>query len=91
MSSENGLPRTGYGCLASDFNKNEIPDDPCPSTEEEKDALNKTAMPDGWNSCRRSWRINVILRSLWDCLHLPGEEGLIEGLRKQGYTVEAVK
>ena len=25
------------------------------------------------------------------CLHLPGDDGLIEGLRKQGYSVEAVK
>jgi uncharacterized protein YbaP (TraB family) len=25
------------------------------------------------------------------CLHLPGKEGLIEGLRKLGYTVEAIR
>ena len=67
----------------------EIPDDPCPSTEEEKNALNGD----------RNTKWLAKLPSLMEerssfiaigCLHLPGDDGLIEGLRKLGYNIEAV-
>ena len=68
----------------------EFPDDPCPSTEEEKNALNKDR--------NKKWleKLPTIMKEKSSfiavgCLHLPGEEGLIEGLRKLGYRVEAVK
>lgn len=68
----------------------ELPDDPCPSTQEEKDVMNKNrniqwlkALPDIMQE--KSSFIAV------GCLHLVGEDGLIEGLRKLGYKVEAVK
>ena len=68
----------------------ETPDDPCPSTEEEKDALNSD------RNARWLEKLPAIMaeRSSFiavGCLHLPGEEGLISGLRDQGYTVEAVR
>lgn len=67
----------------------ETPDDPCPSTEEEKNVLN--------GDRNRKWldKLPSIMeeRSSFiavGCLHLPGDDGLIEGLRKLGYRVEAV-
>ena len=68
----------------------EIPDDPCPSTEEEKNLLNRDR--------NRKW-LEKLPAMMADkpsfiavgCLHLPGKDGLIEGLRKLGYRVEAVK
>ncbi len=68
----------------------ETPDDPCPSTEEEKNMLNSDR--------NRKWldQLPSIMEEKSSfiavgCLHLPGDDGLIEGLRKQGYSVEAVK
>lgn len=68
----------------------EIPDDPCPNTDAEKNALN--------GDRNRKWleKLPAIMKEKSSfiavgCLHLPGEEGLIEGLRKLGYTVEAVR
>lgn len=67
----------------------EIPNDPCPSTDEEKEAINKD----------RNLKWVEILPTIMaekpsfiavGCLHLPGEHGIIEGLRNQGFTVEAV-
>ncbi len=68
----------------------EMPDDPCPSTEEEKNLLNRDR--------NRKW-LEKLPAMMADkpsfiavgCLHLPGKDGLIEGLRKLGYRVEAVK
>lgn len=68
----------------------ELPDDPCPSTEEEKFAMN--------GARNKKWleKLPAIMAEKASfiavgCLHLPGEEGLIEGLRKLGYTVEPVQ
>lgn len=68
----------------------EIPNDPCPSTEEEKNLLN--------GDRNRKWleKLPSIMKERSSfiavgCLHLPGKEGLIEGLRKLGYTVEAIR
>lgn len=68
----------------------EMPDDPCPSTEEEKNLLNRDR--------NRKWleKLPAIMADkpsfiAMGCLHLPGKDGLIEGLRKLGYRVEAVK
>lgn len=67
----------------------ETPDDPCPSTDEEKNLLN--------GNRNRTWleKLPAIMKEKSSfiavgCLHLPGKEGLIEGLRKQGYNVETV-
>jgi uncharacterized protein YbaP (TraB family) len=67
----------------------ETPNDPCPSTEEEKNALNKDR--------NMKWleKLPAIMADkpsfiAVGCLHLPGEVGLIEGLREQGYNVEPV-
>lgn len=66
-----------------------LPDDPCPSTEEEEDAINKNR--------NEKWLVKLpaIMADkpsfiAVGCLHLPGEIGLIEGLRKLGYTVEPI-
>ena len=68
----------------------ELPDDPCPSTEEEKFAMN--------GARNKKWleKLPAIMAEKASfiavgCLPLPGEEGLIEGLRKLGYTVEPVQ
>ena len=68
----------------------ELPNDPCPSTQEEKDVINKNRniqwlkiLPDMMQE--KSSFVAV------GCLHLVGKDGLIEGLRKAGFTVEAVK
>lgn len=65
-------------------------DNPCPSTQEEKDELNKERnqvwmekLPEMMNN--KSSFIAV------GCLHLVGEDGLINQLRNAGYKVEAVK
>lgn len=66
------------------------PNHPCPSSQEEKDMLNKDRnikwmknLPNMINE--KSSFIAV------GCLHLVGEDGLINMLRKEGYTVEAVE
>ena len=66
------------------------PNDPCPSTEEEKNLLN--------GERNRKWleKLPSIMKEKSSfiavgCLHLPGKEGLIEGLRELGYTVEAMR
>lgn len=68
----------------------EVPNDPCPSTEEEKDLLN--------GDRNRKWleKLPAIMEDKSSfiavgCMHLPGKEGLIEGLRSLGYSVEAVR
>jgi uncharacterized protein YbaP (TraB family) len=63
---------------------------PCPSTEEEKNALNKD------RNLRWLEKLPAIMNEKSSfvavgALHLPGENGLIEGLRKLGYTIEAVR
>lgn len=67
----------------------ETPDDPCPNTEEEKNALNRD------RNLKWLEKLPDIMADkpsfiAVGCLHLPGEEGLIHGLRKQGYKVEPV-
>ncbi len=70
--------------------EDESPDDPCPSTQEEKDIINKD---------RNVKWLKILPEMMQEkssfiavgSLHLVGKDGLIEGLRKLGYTVEAVK
>lgn len=64
-------------------------DSPCPSTDEEKFLMNDDRnikwielLPDMISSKPSFIAVG--------CLHLVGEEGLIEGLRKLGYKVEAI-
>ena len=73
-----------------ELSERETPDDPCPSTEEESNAVNKDR--------NEKW-LNKLPAIMADkpsfiavgCLHLPGDIGILEGLRNQGYTVEAVR
>lgn len=67
----------------------ETPDDPCPSTEEEKNALNRDRNTK-WLEKLPSIMADKPSFIAVGCLHLPGKVGLIEGLRKQGYNVEPV-
>lgn len=67
----------------------EDPADPCPSTEEEKYALNG-ARNEKWLEKLPAIMADKSSFIAVGCLHLPGEEGLIEGLRKLGYKVEPV-
>lgn len=67
----------------------ETPDDPCPSTKEEFNALNSDR--------NKKWlkEIPTLMEEKASfiavgCLHLPGDDGLIKGLRKLGYKVKAV-
>lgn len=81
--------------MAQDINalntlyEEELPDDPCPGTPEEKDAMNKD----------RNIQWLKILPGIMQekpsfvavgCLHLVGKDGLLNGLRKLGYKVEPV-
>ena len=67
----------------------DTPNDPCPSTEEEKNALNKD------RNIKWLEKLPAIMADkpsfiAVGSLHLPGEVGLIEGLRARGYNVEPV-
>ena len=69
---------------------NEEPGNPCPSTQEEKDTINKNRN-DRWVQ-----KLPQIMQEKSSfiavgCLHLVGKDGLIAQLRKAGYVVEAVK
>lgn len=67
----------------------EDPNNPCPSTQEEKDELNK-ARNEKWMDklpemiSKKSSFIAV------GCLHLVGKDGLIQRLRDEGYKVESM-
>ena len=68
----------------------EIPDDPCPLTQAEKDVMNKNR--------NEKWltKIPALIKEKSSfiavgCAHLPGKNGLIEELRKLGYSVDPVK
>lgn len=67
----------------------EIPGDPCPGTDEEKNTLNSD------RNVKWLEKLPAIMADKSSfiavgCLHLPGEDGLIEGLRNLGYDVEAM-
>lgn len=73
-----------------DLYEKEDPNDPCPSTEEEKNLLNKDR--------NMKWlaKLPAIINEKSSfiavgCLHLLGKDGLVEGLRNLGYQVEEVK
>lgn len=68
----------------------DTPDDPCPATQEEKEMLNKKR--------NQKWleKLPALMKEKSSfiavgCAHLPGEDGLIEGLRKLEYKVEPIK
>lgn len=67
----------------------EIPNDPCPSTEEEMYMLNAERNKKWLDSLPSIMQDKSSFIAV-GCLHLPGKEGLIEGLRELGYRVEAV-
>ncbi|MFY9173279.1 MULTISPECIES: TraB/GumN family protein [Petrimonas] len=68
----------------------ELPDDPCPSTPEEKRAINQDRN-ERWLSLLPDMMQEKPSFIAVGCLHLVGKEGLIEGLRKLGYRVDPVK
>ena len=68
--------------------KNE--DDPCPSTDEEKYELND-ARNQKWLALLPEMMQSKPSFVAVGCLHLVGDNGLVEGLRKAGYKVEAVR
>jgi uncharacterized protein YbaP (TraB family) len=75
------------GLYASMREENE--NTPCPNTDEEIDAMTKN------RPLRCIDQLSAIINEKSSfiavgALHLPGEYGLIEGLRRRGYTVEAV-
>lgn len=68
----------------------EDPDNPCPSTQEEKDELNK-ARNEKWMDKLPAMMKEKPSFIAVGCLHLVGDDGLLNRLRKVGYKVEAVK
>ena len=68
----------------------EDPNNPCPSTQEEKDELNK-ARNEKWMDVLPVMMSEKPSFIAVGCLHLVGEDGLINRLRNAGYKVEAVK
>ena len=68
----------------------EDPYNPCPSTQEEKDELNK-GRNEKWMTELPAMMSEKSSFIAVGCLHLVGEDGLINLLRKKGYKVEAVK
>lgn len=70
--------------------KEELPDDPCPSTQEEKDVMNKDRNEKWLKDLPEIMQEKSSFIAV-GCLHLVGDDGLITGLRKLGYKVEPVK
>lgn len=68
----------------------ELPDDPCPSTEEEKNALNKDRNEKWLAQLPAIMEENASFVAV-GAMHLPGNDGLIKGLRDLGYTVQAIR
>ncbi|MDD4776723.1 MAG: TraB/GumN family protein [Fermentimonas sp.] len=73
-----------------ELSEKELPNDPCPSTEEEKNAINRDRNGK-WLQKLPAIMADKSSFIAVGCLHLPGEVGLIEGLRSQGYTVEPLR
>ena len=68
----------------------EDPNNPCPSTQEEKDELNK-ARNEKWMDKLPTMMKEKPSFIAVGCLHLVGDDGLLNRLRKEGYKVEQVK
>ena len=77
------------GALQALYEK-EVPNDPCPSTEEEKNALNKDRN-EKWLAQLPAIMEESASFVAVGAMHLPGDDGLFMGLRDLGYTVQAVK
>ena len=67
----------------------EDPDNPCPSTEEEKDELNKKRN-EKWMELLPEMIGKKPSFIAVGCLHLVGEDGLINRLSGEGYTVKSM-
>lgn len=86
--------QTAY--MAQDINalnalyEEELPEDPCPGTPEEKDAMNKDRNERWLKLLPDIMREKPSFIAV-GCLHMVGKDGLIVGLRKLGYRVEPVK
>ena len=65
------------------------PNNPCPSTEDEKDELNKNRN-EKWMEKLPEMMSKKPSFIAVGCLHLVGDDGLINRLRKEGYKLEAV-
>lgn len=66
------------------------PNNPCPSTQEEKDELNKERNIKWMEQLPEMMSDKPSFIAV-GCLHLVGDDGLINLLRKEGYTLEPVK
>ncbi|MDO5523645.1 MAG: TraB/GumN family protein [Bacteroidia bacterium] len=74
----------------NDLYEEELPDDPCPTTQEEKDVMNKNRNVKWLKTLPGMMQEKSSFIAVGS-LHLVGKDGLIEGLRKAGYKVEAVR
>ena len=68
----------------------DLPNDPCPSTQEEKDIIGKNRNEKWLEKLPQLIEQKSSFIAV-GCAHLPGKYGLIEGLRRLGYKVEPVK
>ena len=68
----------------------EDPHNPCPSSEEDKDELNKKRN-EKWMDILPEMMSKKPSFIAVGCLHLVGDDGLIKRLQKEGYKVEVVK
>lgn len=66
-----------------------IPDDPCPSTDGELNAMNSDRNKKWLEKIPALMKENPSFIAV-GCLHLTGDDGLIVGLRELGYKVEAI-
>ena len=71
------------------FSKMLLEEGPCPANEKQMTALNKTRN-DKWLEKLPAIMANKPSFIAVGALHLVGEEGILHGLEKAGYTVEAV-
>lgn len=74
----------------NDLYEEELPDDPCPTTQEEKDVMNKDRNVKWLKILPSMMQVKSSFIAVGS-LHLVGKDGLIEGLRNAGYKVEAVR
>lgn len=74
----------------TDLYNDDSDDSPCPSTDEEKNLMNEARNIKWLQKLPQMMKEKPSFVAV-GCLHLVGDEGLIEGLRQAGYKVEAVK
>lgn len=76
--------------ILSEMYYDDLKESPCPSTDEEKHLMNADRN-NKWLKLLPNMMTEKPSLIAVGCLHLVGNEGLIEGLRNAGYRVEAIK